>query len=218
MELQEYLINDLEPLDVSEPVQRAQDMFSQFTISHIPILNGTNFLGTLSETDAHCFTRSESLEDINYVFEMFFVRPEDHWLELLEAFVRHETNLMPVLSNKGEYLGYYELRDIIRFFNESPFLSEPGSVVVVEKGTQEMSFSEIAQIVESNDSSLFGFFISAHRENITQVTIKLGGSNRNEVLQTFRRYGYTVVSTSHDDTYLDTLKERSDYLSKYLEF
>ena len=38
----------------------------------------------------------------------------------------------------------------------------------------------------------------------------------NEITQTFRRYGYVIISENEDDTYLTNLKERSDYLEKYL--
>jgi hypothetical protein len=42
----------------------------------------------------------------------------------------------------------------------------------------------------------------------------LGGLN--EIIQTFRRYNYTIVSEHNDDSYINNLKERSDYLDRYL--
>jgi len=38
----------------------------------------------------------------------------------------------------------------------------------------------------------------------------------NEVIQSFRRYNYKVITEHKDDYFLETLKERSDYLRKYL--
>ena len=37
-----------------------------------------------------------------------------------------------------------------------------------------------------------------------------------DILQTFRRYNYTVIFGNADDQFLEDLKERSDYLDKYL--
>ena len=51
---------------------------------------------------------------------------------------------------------------------------------------------------------------------MTEITLKISTSNVNAVLQTFRRYSYQVISAAEDDSYLDALKERSDYLDKYL--
>lgn len=217
MNLQEFIISDVDPLEVQEPVARIQDIFSQFTFSHLPIMQNGVFIGCLSENDARCIQRDLSLDEVRYAIDTFFVHVDDHWLDVLEAFARYDTNLLPVLDSKNVYVGYYELKDIMHFFNESPFLSENGAVIVVEKGAIDFSFSEIAQIVETNDAKLYGCFISGYRDHFAQITLKVSSSNTNEILQTFRRYGYNVITAAEDDSYLDALKERSDYLSKYLE-
>ena len=38
----------------------------------------------------------------------------------------------------------------------------------------------------------------------------------NDIIQSFRRYNYEIVSEHYEDIYINTLKERSDYLDKYL--
>ncbi len=38
----------------------------------------------------------------------------------------------------------------------------------------------------------------------------------NEIIQSFRRYDYEIISEHFEDNYINTLKERSDYLDKYL--
>jgi len=101
-------------------------------------------------------------------------------------------------------------------FNHTPFLNETGGIIVVEKGSHDYSFSEICQIVESNDGKVLGAFISNIENDITQTTIKIGHSGMNSIAQTFRRYGYNVVSEHEEDKMNDELKERSDYLNKYL--
>ncbi|HDZ13953.1 MAG TPA: acetoin utilization protein acuB, partial [Pricia sp.] len=36
------------------------------------------------------------------------------------------------------------------------------------------------------------------------------------IIQTFRRYNYNILFGNHDDQFLEDLKERSNYLEKYL--
>ena len=76
--------------------------------------------------------------------------------------------------------------------------------------------SQIAQIVESNGGKLFGSFISSSTTQSVQITLKIASGSVNEIIQTFRRYGYRIISENQEDTYLEGLKERSDYLDKYL--
>ncbi|WP_417619887.1 CBS domain-containing protein [Oceanihabitans sediminis] len=217
MNLSDYIINDIKPLSINEGVTDLKLLFNQLTNSHIPIKNEENvYLGCISETDAHCFETSKSIKDILYAAEGFFVRPETNWLDILEAFAQNSTNIMPVLDAKNTYLGYYELNDIIRLFNETPFFAEAGGILIVEKSLNDYSFSEVSQIVESNNGKLLGAFISKIENDIAQLTLKVGNTGLNDIMQTFRRYGYNVVSGHEEDSYMESLKERSDYLNKYL--
>jgi CBS domain-containing protein len=216
MNITEYIINDVDPLKSKDSVQQAKKIFQQLTFSHMPVMDEDLYVGCISETDVHCFESGQNLSDVKYALDIFMVREDTHWLDVLESFAQHNSNVMPVLDVKNKYLGYYELKDIMQHFNDAPFLYESGAVVVIEKGSTDYSFSEIAQIVESNDSKIYGFFVSNYRDHMTEITLKISTENLNAVLQTFRRYSYEVVSAAEDDSYLDALKERSDYLDKYL--
>jgi hypothetical protein len=46
------------------------------------------------------------------------------------------------------------------------------------------------------------------------MKISLGAIN--EIIQSFRRYNYEIISEHQEDNYINSLKERSDYLDKYL--
>jgi hypothetical protein len=217
MQLEDYIINDLKPIDIKEKVGDLQQAFNQLTYSHIPVSGEGVYLGCISETDAHCFDSEESIEQIKHAAEAFFVRSTSIWLDVLETFARNNSNIMPVLdATTNQYLGYYELNDLIHLFQETHFLSEPGGIVIVEKGLNDYSFSEIAQIVESNNAKLLGSFISKMDSDLVQITVKIGGSSINDVLQTFRRYSYEIISGHEQDGYLESLKDRSNYLNKYL--
>ncbi|QCE41622.1 CBS domain-containing protein [Psychroserpens sp. NJDZ02] len=217
MNLPDYVINDIKPLLNTGLVSDLQLLFNQLTYSHIPIKNEDGvYLGCISENDAHCFQKVEVISDCAYATEGFFVRDDTNWLDVLEAFAQNSANIMPVLDVNSKYLGYYELNDIISLFNETPFFAENGAVLIIEKGLPDYSFSEISQIVESNDGKLYGAFISKIENDIAQITLKIGNVGLSEIMQTFRRYSYNIVSGHEEDSYLDALKERSDYLNKYL--
>lgn len=216
MQLQNYIINDIKPLNINDTIGDLQQIFNQLTYSHIPIEKEGIYIGCIPETDAHCFEAKKIISDCSYTAEGFFVRNSSNWLDVLEAFAQNNSNIMPVLSPENKYLGYYELNDIIHLFNETPFFSEPGGILIVEKGIQDYSFSEISQIVESNDAKLLGAFISKIENDVTQITLKIGNTSLNDVTQTFRRYSYNIIAGHEDDTYIKSLKDRSKYLDKYL--
>lgn len=216
MPLREYIINDITPLQVKDTIKDVQLLFNNLTYSHIPIKRDDIYIGCISENDAHCFDASKPVSDFLYALEGTYVRKKTIWLDVLEAFAVNDTNIMPVLDDNNKYLGYYELSDILSKFNETPFFAEPGGIVIVEKGYNDYSFSEVCQIVESNNVKLLGAFISKMENDVAQITVKIGNGSINDIIQTFRRYSYNVVSGHEDDAYIENLKERSDYLNKYL--
>lgn len=215
-EIKEYITNDYKAIDSQEKIAEVQDFFADVSFSHFPVLNDGVFIGNISADDIDTFDTDKTINDYRYTLEAFFARENMIWLDVLEVFAKNHTNIVPVLNEENNYSGYYELEDIVKFFHETPFLKEPGGIIVVQKNIIDYSMSQIAQIVESNNGKLLGMFVSeANSENI-QVTIKITLGAMNDIIQTFRRYNYEIVSEHHEDNYLNNLKERSEYLDKYL--
>jgi len=215
MNLSELIINDIEPIDVNQNISLVQGVLNNLTYSHIPISEKGVFIGCLSENDMHCFESATLVGDYKYAIETFFVKLSTNWLDVLETFAQNEANIMPVMK-ENKYLGYYELKDIISLFDQTPFFYEAGAILIVQKGIKDYSFSEISQIVESNNAKLLGAFLSNFEENLAQITLKISSAGLSEIIQTFRRYGYEVIAGYEEDSYVQSLKERSDYLKKYL--
>jgi len=216
MSIENHIINDVGIQNLNTPVKELQHLFNELTYSHLPVENNGIYLGCISENDIRCFDTDKTLKDYQYSIEGFFTRDTDYWLDSLETFAQNQSNILPVLNSENKYLGYVELSDIINLFNETPFLNEPGGILVVERVNKDISFSEISQIVESHNAAFLGMFVSSRSADLTQVTIKLSTSVLNDILQTFRRYGYSIISEHQEDNFQKNLDDRSDYLDKYL--
>jgi len=216
MSIESYIINDVGIQNLDTSVKELQQLFNELTYSHLPVQNNGVYLGCISENDIRCFETDKTIKDYQYSLEGFFARDTDYWLDTLETFAQNQTNILPVLNSENTYLGYLELSDIINLFNETPFLNEPGGILVIEKGNKDISFSEISQIVESHNAAFLGMFASSRSADLTQITIKLSTAVLNDILQTFRRYGYSIISEHQEDNFQKNLDDRSDYLDKYL--
>ncbi len=212
----DYINKDIKPLDASETIANAQDFFLDLNYSHFPVVEKGVFIGSLSKDDAELLDSRTLIQDNKYELERFYVRSSMIWLDVLEVFAQNETNIVPVLSDKNSYLGYYELEDVVRFFHETPFLREDGGILIIRKDITNYSMGQITQIIESNNARLLGLFVSKVDGDFVEVTVKTSQSSLNDIIQTFRRYEYEIISEHQEDSYLQNLKERSDYLDKYL--
>ena len=215
-QIQDYLKRDHKAISSAEDIAGVQDFFEEMNYSHFPVADHTSYIGNLNAEDALTFDVSKLVSDYHYVLESFFAKTTMTWFEVLEIATKNHANVVPVLDDQNAYIGYYELDDILLFFQETPLIKDPGHVLVVQKGIQDYSLGQIAQIVESNNGKLLGVFVSATVGSKIEITLKLALGPLNETIQTFRRYNYEIVSQHQDDQYMTNLKERSDYLDKYL--
>jgi CBS domain containing-hemolysin-like protein len=215
-EITNYITNDFKAIDSQETIASIQDFFADSDFSHFPVLENGIFIGSIATEDIETFDTDKKAIDYKYTFERFFARKTMIWLDLLEVFTKNHTTIIPVLDDNNGYIGYYEMEDIMKIFQETPFLKEQGGIIIVQKGVLDYSMSEITQIVESNNGKILGCFISETDLENVQITIKINLGAMNEIIQTFRRYNYEIISEHQEDTYINSLKERSDYLDKYL--
>lgn len=216
MPIQSHILTSLPVFKIEDSLKKVIDFFKNSTFSHIAVVEKGRFLGVLSENDLENFEIDKKVSDYRYNLESFFVRKDTNWLDVLETFARNEANILPILGDNEDVQGYYDLTDVVGVFIDTPFFTEPGGILVVAKDIKDYSFSEIAQIVESNNTKLIGAFITGLHNDVVQVTVKIGAANLNEIIQTFRRYNYHIIFGNNDDQFLEDLKERSDYLDKYL--
>lgn len=216
MQMQDHIITTIPIFEVGDSLKEVIHFFTHSTYSHVAITEEGSFMGLLGEADLDSFQETSPVEEFRYQLEVFSVTPEATWLDVLQVFSRNGSNILPVVDDKKRVLGYFDLNDIVDLFTDMPFFTEPGAILVVARAMKDYSFSEVAQIVEGNNTRLLGAFISTIDNETAQITLKISDSNINEVLQTFRRYDYEVLSGSTDDKFLEELRQRSDYLDKYL--
>ena len=214
--LTSYINNEIKPLKHTQTIANAQDLFLDIPYTHFPVTEEGIYMGCISKENAELLNSEALINDSRFNFDRFFVRENMIWLDVLEIFAKNDSNIIPVLDTKNTYLGYYELEDVIRFLHETPFLKEEGGIIVVEKEIDKFSMSQVAQIIESNNAKILGIFISNVVGNKVEITIKISQSGINDIIQTFRLYEYESISEHQEDSYLNSLKERSEYLDKYL--
>lgn len=183
--------------------------------SHFPVVDDGVYMGSIAAIDI-IPSKTKTVGDYRYALLPYFVRQDASWFEVMEKFAQFDCTVLTVLNQKNKYIGYYFYDDIIPYLYHTPFLKDAGLAIVVTKHYMDYSISEIAQIVETNNSKLLGIFVSNSEDQMVEITVKASSGNINEIIQTFRRFGYEIISEHNQDSYLNELKDRSAYLDKYL--
>jgi predicted transcriptional regulator len=216
LEITDYINNDYKAINSSDSIESVLDFFEEARFSHFPVVEDGVYIGCISSDETETFDSSKKVSNYRYALKGFFARTSMFWVDVLEVFSRNNTTVIPVLSDENTYVGYYEITEVIQNFYETPFVKEHGGVIIVEKSILDFTMSQVVQIVESNEGRILGLYVSNTTPDRVQVTIKIVLGGMNEILQTFRRYGYEIISEYKEDVFLNNLKDRSAYLDKYL--
>jgi acetoin utilization protein AcuB len=215
------LISDTIPvLKTSDTGARALSWMEIFRISHLPIVDKSEFLGLISDTDIYDMGKLD--EPIgNHRLSLFspFVTAQQHIYEVFELASRLKLTVIPVLDENKDFLGLIAQSDLLASFADLTAVREQGGILVLEMSHHDYSLSQIAQIVESNNSKILSLYISNTEDNNRiEVTIKINSPDLSSIMKTFDRYNYEIKASFMNDENLSSFyKNRYDQFIRYLD-
>ncbi len=213
------LISDgIMPLKTSDTGKTALSWMEEYKVSHLPIVNNQEFLGLISELDIYDLNNfDEPLGNHKLSLSNPYVYDYQHIYDVLKLVSEQNLSLVPVLNEKGNYLGSINLQSLVKHFARALSVDNPGGIIVLEMTYNSYSLTELSKIVEENDAKILSTFIMSHNDSTRlDVFLKLNTVEISPILKTLERYDYFVkASFGHEDD-LDELRERYDSLMNYL--
>ena len=200
-----------------DSVENLIESCNHYGFSHLPVVEKDIYRGMIRCDDLlEIEDKSQQLKNFTHLLEKIYLSLPMDWTETLGMMMRNEANVMGVLDLGGHYNGIRLLDDVLNLIAEKSFINEKGYVLVISKLTADFSISEVAQIIESDGGVILGILVNETGQN-TEVEVKIKTEDINEIIQTFRRYDYNIISQMEEDLHLQELKEHSDFLRRYLE-
>lgn len=212
------ITEEILPLKTSNTGEQALNLMDELKVSHLPIVNGENLLGLISEQDIYDLNNlKQPLGNHKLSIKHPFVNEHQHLYDVLKLVNNLKLTLIPVLDDHEKYLGCISMQNLVSYMANSFALDNPGGIIVLELSENDYNLSEIAQIVQSNDAKVLSLFMASYTESTKlEVAIKLNKTDIGAVLQTFDRYGYYVKASFGEEDDIEILKENYDSLINYL--
>lgn len=190
---------------------------SDFHVRHLPIVNNNEILGVISEDDVYANNTEEPVGSYGLSIRKAFVKANDHIFELMSLMAEYDLTTVPVVDENDVYIGIITLEDLLHYYASSFSFKEPGSILVLKMNKQDYSLSEIARIIEMENATIIGTFISNIPETTNiLVTLKINKQEIAPVVSTLQRYEYEIAGTYTESSYVHLLKDRYDMLVSYL--
>jgi signal-transduction protein with cAMP-binding, CBS, and nucleotidyltransferase domain len=207
------------PLRLTDSGQKALNWMEIFRISHLPVVEGKQLVGLISD---------KIIYDLNIIekpvgdYSDYLLSPHvyinQHIYEVFSAISVLKLSAVPVLNLHQEYCGVITVFDLAQKFADLVAVCEPGGVIELELNAFDYSLSQIAQIVEGNDARILSFYITRIPEsNQMTVTLKINVVDLSAIIQTFVRYDYNIKAAYMDESRMQNLyDDRYDQLMRYL--
>ena len=203
-------------IDRNTSIEEVNLLFEAHSLSALPVCENNSFIGVLRKEAVEGAAKEALVSNYEYALEHYFIPSTATWDAVVEAFALYQTDMLPVINEGGDFIGYYHLDEFVLQLIETPFIQEAGYVLILQKDIK-YSFAEISRIVEENGGTLLGIYLSNRTENNVHITLKLITNQLSEILQHLRRYGYGILTEKDGDYYRKELKDIADYFEKYLD-
>lgn len=215
----ELITNDVPPIRSTETVEKALNWLDEFKVTHLAVVDGTEYLGLVSEDILFDANSSDlTLGELNISFNRPFIYADRHIYEVMKLVSDLQLSIAPILDKNDNYLGLTTLPNLMQLIANTASIGEPGSVIVLELNQNDYSLGHLAQIIESNDTKILSSYItSATDSTLMELTIKVNRKNIEGVLQALNRYDYVVNASYSANDFQEDMKDRYESLMKYLD-
>ncbi|MEN0002848.1 MAG: CBS domain-containing protein [Bacteroidota bacterium] len=205
------------PLRTSDTGEEALSIMDDFHVKHLPIVNNEELLGLISEEDILEFDVNEPVGSYSLSLTHPYARINDHIYELMRLLTQHNLTVIPVVDNENKYVGLVSQEDLLRYFASTASFAEPGSIIVLEIGKRDYALSEIARIIEAENTTILNSFVTSTPDSTQiELTIKLSRQNIQPIIASLQRFDYIIKASFNEIEYFESLKDRYDALMAYL--
>ncbi len=214
----ELITEEIPPLVHTDTGEKALSWMEEFKVSHLPVLKNGNFVGVVSESDV--LDKLDVDETLDKLFQHLprpYVIETDHIYQVLSKIAELKLSVIPILSEKEEYLGCSSVHHLLTVIANTGSIKENGGILVLEMARSDYSMAQIAQIVESNDARILSSYIMSSPDSTNiEVTLKINKIELDRIIRTFERYDYIIKASFQKSSLEDDMKFRYDALMNFL--
>ena len=218
MQANTLISSSIKSIHPVEDGNRALQMMDQFRIHHLAIVKNNYFLAVISDKEIMNWdSEDESIEEHLNNLASPYVKYNQHLFDIIEVLETNNLSVVPVLDEKNHYLGVVTSRKLMYSIAKSATIQSAGGVIVLEMNNTDYSLTEIASIVESNNTKILSsYIISKPNSTNIEVTIKLNKQDITAIIKDFERREYKVSASYKEEEADGNFPERYESLMRFL--
>lgn len=207
------------PLKLTDSYSKALSWMQQFHVQHLPVTtDGKQYIGMLDEyaiSDTASLQRT--IAESELPLPRIFVYDNAHVYEVLKSIQLYQLSAIAVLNHEEEYIGVITLSSVLSYMAVANSVQEVGSIIILEMGEFDYVLSNIARIIESNDTKILSLFAIPRKDStLLDVTIKVNRTDLDALIASLERHGYEIRATYQTNEHIEDIADHYHSLMHYL--
>lgn len=218
MQAHRLISSTIQSIHPDEDGNRALQLMGQYRVNHLAVVKNNFYLGVISDKEIMNWNSTEEyIEEHLPNLASPHVLHNQHLFDIIEVLEQNNLSVVPVLDGDQQYQGIITNRKLLYTIANSAAIQSVGGVIVLQMNNNDYSMTEIANIIESNDTKILSSYVISKKDSTKmELTIKLNKTDITAIIKDLERYEYSVkASYKEEDPNTDFL-ERYEQLMRFL--
>tara|TARA_Y100000385_G_scaffold160551_1_gene166650 strand:+ start:164 stop:826 length:663 start_codon:yes stop_codon:yes gene_type:complete len=218
MQASDLISQSLISLHPDDDGLRAISLMEELRVNHLPVVRNGFYLGILSEKEIlNWDSEEEFIEEHLEEITAPSVIGTQHLFDIIEELEKFSLTVIPVLDEEKHYLGSITNRKLLYTIAKSTSIQSNGGVIVLRMNQNDYQMSEIARIVEDNNTKILSSYITSIADALQiELTLKLNTMDINSIVKDFERFDYNVSASFNTVEGNDDFTDRYESLMRFL--
>jgi len=218
MQASDLISQSLISLHPDDDGLRAISLMEELRVNHLPVVRNGFYLGILSEKEILNWDNEEEfIEEHLEEITAPSVIGTQHLFDIIEELEKFSLTVIPVLDEEKHYLGSITNRKLLYIIAKSTSIQSNGGVIVLRMNQNDYQMSEIARIVEDNNTKILSSYITSIPDALQiELTLKLNTMDINSIVKDLERFDYNISASFNTEETNDDFTERYESLMRFL--
>jgi len=218
MQASDLISQSLISLHPDDDGLRAISLMEELRVNHLPVVRNGFYLGILSEKEILNWDNEEEFigEHLEEITAPSVIGTQ-HLFDIIEELEKFSLTVIPVLDEEKHYLGSITNRKLLYTIAKSTSIQSNGGVIVLRMNQNDYQMSEIARIVEDNNTKILSSYITSIPDALQiELTLKLNTMDINSIVKDLERFDYNVSASFNTEETNDDFTDRYESLMRFL--
>lgn len=218
MQAHRLISSTIQSIHPDEDGNRALELMDLYRVNHLAVVKNDFYLGVISDKEImNWASTDEYIEEHLPNLASPHVLHSQHLFDIIEVLEQNNLSVVPVLDNEQQYQGVITNRKLLYTIANSAAIQSVGGVIVLQMNNNDYSMTEIANIIESNDTKILSSYVISKKDSTKmELTIKLNKTDITAIIKDLERYEYNVKASYKEEDPNTDFVERYEQLMRFL--